>query len=90
MKKDGRHTGDKDRRKGGKVSLETVTRDGQRTVKKEGCGDEATQFEESKYNYTKTDHNTETESRRNRRVSLKLESCFETTRLPCRLQPCRR
>jgi len=42
---------------------------------------------ESKYNYTKVSRNTETESRGNRRVSLKLESCFETTRLPCRLQP---
>lgn len=42
---------------------------------------------ESKYNYTKVSRNTETESRGNRRVSLKLESCFETARLPCRLQP---
>jgi len=46
-----------------------------------------TQLGESKYNYTKVSRNTETESRGNRRVSLKLESCFETTRLPCRLQP---
>lgn len=45
------------------------------------------QLGESKYNYTKVSRNTETESRGNRRVSLKLESCFETARLPCRLQP---
>lgn len=52
-----------------------------------GCARAHTQLEESKYNYTKVSRNTETESRGNRRVSLKLESCFETTRLPCRLQP---
>lgn len=60
-----------------------------RVERREGRGTKAAQLEESKYNYTKTGHNTETESRRNRRVSLKLESCFETTRLPCRLQSCR-
>ena len=43
------------------------------------------QLEESKYNYTKAVRNAGTESE-NRRISLKLESCFETTRLPCRLQ----
>lgn len=75
-----------------KFGSETVTRDGQLEAgwKNEGGGWEAAQLEESKYNYTKTGCNTETESRRNRRVSLKLESCFETTRLPCRLQPRRR
>jgi len=51
---------------------------------KKRCG---AQLGESKYNYTKVSRNTETESRGNRRVSLKLESCFETARLPCRLQP---
>lgn len=53
-----------------------------RTGKRRGA-----QLGESKYNYTKVSRNTETESRGNRRVSLKLESCFETARLPCRLQP---
>lgn len=53
-----------------------------RTGKRRGA-----QLGESKYNYIKVSRNTETESRGNRRVSLKLESCFETARLPCRLQP---